>query len=138
MKQRLNNISKIFVVEPSDALELYRALSFGEVYAEPKAVEELALSGLAELEVTSYYEEKELLYSIKLTAALTERPESLARKSYIVQTVLGQRLLFGFGRRPYPQPSLTEIFPSNPSDRSIINLTVEYTSKIALYMLNNA
>jgi len=107
-------------VEWCDARHLYLAVPLTDnihVYCvDYMPYEELPIVGLASLEVSDAVNEGLRIWTSKLTATLPERPD-------VPNTAISLRLtatdgtvyLMGFGKRPHPKITVSDMHPSNAS-----------------------
>lgn len=94
--------------------------------------EKVCMKVPADLTVSSKTEDKQRIYTAKLT--FSYRGERYDRGLYIYKVTLanGRNLLIGTGERPYPVCETSEEHPSSDSTSQLVEVTVTYSSPMEM------
>lgn len=125
----LNNIVKISVV-PSHQLIGYSRISDSEAsYNEDTFFSALEIKQPAQLTITDKIEDKQRIYTSKLTFKICKKWIRNAHHiSFLVESMSGQKYLIGTDTHPYPIITQQEIHPDNYKDNQLTEVNVTYNS----------
>lgn len=136
LRTDMNKLHYINRVEYCEAKELASMVVVKKKYVLVPASDfiKLEIVGLASVEIADKIENKERLFTSKLTVFLPDRLEVGNKKlCFRLRSITGEYFIFGSSSRPYALLSFTDSRPDSPSSRCGSTMIATLTDTVPMF-----